>query len=306
MLTVGNPFGVGKTATVGIVSARHRDIGAGPFDDFLQLDAPINRGNSGGPSFNLKGQVIGVNTAIYSPSGGNVGIGFAIPSALAKSVISDLMKHGKVERGWLGVQIQAVTDELADNLGLDKAKGALIAMVVDGSPAYKAGLKQGDVILAVNGGAIERLKDLPRVIGHLEAGHRAKLTVWRDGTKLERTVTIGHQPKTQQMAAATHEDGGTVGGLRLAMIDDAARQAYGIGGDVYGVVVTGVQPGSPADNIGFTPGDVILKVGGKKVDAISDVTKAFDTARNDNKKSVLILVQRNGNQHFVALPLGNA
>ena len=203
VMAVGNPFGLGGTVTTGIISARGRDIHSGPFDDFLQIDAPINRGNSGGPTFNLDGQVIGINTAIYSPNGGSVGIGFAVPSNVAKTVVAQLEEHGKVSRGWLGVQIQEVTPAIAASLGLQGEHGALVAVVTPDSPGAKAGLKQGDVILSFNGNEVSRLRDLPRLVAETAPDTGAKMKVWRNGQTVELQATLGELPNTEQVASAT-------------------------------------------------------------------------------------------------------
>ncbi len=293
VLTIGNPFGLGQTATAGIVSARHRTIGAGPFDDFLQIDAPINQGNSGGPAFNLKGQVIGVNTAIFSPTGGNVGIGFAIPAGLAKRVIDDLKDDGKVVRGWLGVHIQKVTPELAASLRLDKARGALITRVTKGSPAAKAGLERGDVITDVNARGVTRLADLPRLIAAIAPGGQAALKIWRDGAEKTLAARLGAAPENPAVAAAESNE---IQGLRLA-----ARR----GGEP-GVLITRVKPGSAAERFGLVRGDVIHAVGSKRVVRPTDVARLVKNARVAKRKAVLLLISRGGAERFVALPLGDA
>ena len=248
VIAIGNPFGLGHTATSGIVSARHRNIGAGPYDDFLQIDAPVNRGNSGGPVFNVKGEVVGINTAIFSPNGGSVGIGFAIPASLAENVVAELEDDGKVDRGWLGVQIQPVGKDIAASVGLEGTAGAIVSSVLPGSPAANADLKQGDVILAVNGEAIETTGELPRVIAAIEAGETATLGVWRDGAEVMVRVEIGALKERAEVAAnatppAEAKPADTVLGMTLAELDDRTRRTHRIDREVEGVVVTNVMPG---------------------------------------------------------------
>ncbi len=259
-IAVGNPFGLGDTVTAGIVSARGRDIGAGPYDDFIQIDAPVNRGNSGGPTFNLKGEVIGINTAIFSPGGGgNVGIAFAIPASTATPVIEDLKDNGKVSRGWLGVQIQPVTEDIAASIGLDSAKGAIVADTLDSGPAGDAGLKSGDVILSVNGTAIDNARTLVHTIGEMKPDQSAKLEIYRDGEVKDVTVKLGQQPAGDQQVASNDQQDQQQGqtdtgelGLALAESQD-------------GVTVVDVAPGSEGDDKGIQRGDVILQAGGKDV-----------------------------------------
>ena len=235
VMAVGNPFGLGGTVTTGIISARGRDIHSGPFDDFLQIDAPINRGNSGGPTFNLEGQVIGINTAIYSPNGGSVGIGFAVPSNVAKTVVAQLEEHGKVSRGWLGVQIQEVTPAIAASLGLHGEQGALVAVVTPDSPGAKAGLKQGDVILSFNGNEVDHLRDLPRLVAATAPDTNATMTVWRNGQTVQLQATVGELANNEQVASATggrrrsnRRAGGSTGYAFLAIDEPAsARTARG-------------------------------------------------------------------------------
>lgn len=308
IVTIGNPFGLGQTATTGIISARHRNIGAGPFDDFLQIDAPINKGNSGGPAFNLKGEVIGVNTAIFSPSGGNVGIGFAIPSTQAKKIILALKENGSVERGWLGVHIQGVTDELASSLGLKAAKGALVSRVMPESPAKKAGLKRGDVILGVNDDVVAKLSDLPRLVANLAVGDKAVFNIWREGREMSLDAKIGKSSKVQKVAKLAPEtleklNPASVGGMKLAALDDRFRQSLGVEMVEGGVVITGVLPNSAAAETGLRQGDVILLVGNKAVSKPTDVTRTIDEAKKSDRRAVLLLVKRGGNERFVALPL---
>ncbi len=311
IVTIGNPFGLGQTATTGIISARHRNIGAGPFDDFLQIDAPINKGNSGGPAFNLKGEVIGVNTAIFSPSGGNVGIGFAIPSDQAKKIITDLKEDGSVERGWLGVHIQGVTEEFADSLGLDTAKGALVSRVMPKSPAQKAGLKRGDVVLGVNDKAVTKLRDLPRLVANLKVGEKAAFKVWRDGKEISLDAKIGKTQKTEQLAKldtdpSEKSNSQSVSGMKLAALDDRSRQSIGVETAEGGVVITDILPNSAAAEIGLHQGDVILSVGNKTVSKPTDVTRSIDEAKKNDRRAVLLLVKRGTNERFVALTLKKA
>lgn len=307
VIALGNPFGLGHTATTGIVSARGRDIGAGPYDDFLQIDAAINKGNSGGPTFNVRGEVIGVNTAIISPSGASAGIGFAVPSDMAKGVIAQLKATGKVARGWLGVNIQAVTADLAAGLGMDKPEGALVAGVTKDSPAAKAGLRQGDVIVAVDGNRIEQMRELPRLIAGIAAGTDTHLTVLRDGAKKAVTVNIGKMPETEKVASVQTDQGGEVKlGMTLATIDGDLRTRFHIPESVTGVLVVNVDPDGVAAEKGMRPGDVIRRISGTVATSPSSVAKAVETAANNKRKAVLVLVTRDGNDRYVALPLRDA
>ena len=308
VMAVGNPFGLGGTVTSGIISARQRDIHAGPYDNFLQIDASINRGNSGGPAFNMNGEVIGVNSAIYSPTGGSVGIGFAIPSSTAKTVIGELREHGKVERGWLGVQIQEVTPEIASGLGLDAAKGALVAAVTPDSPAAKAGLKQGDVILSVDGQNVDRLKDLTFHVAGRKAGDKVSMSVWRDGKKREMQASIAGMPAQVAQAGespAASEKTGALG-LALAPITPESRQRLGLDDETKGVVVTAVRPDSAAGQAGLRQGDVVVAVNQAAVTAPRQVSEQVDKARKDGRSTILVLIARGGTQQYVALPLGKA
>jgi serine protease Do len=298
VLAVGNPFGLGGTVTTGIISARGRDIGSGPYDDFLQIDAPINRGNSGGPSFNMDGEVVGINTAIYSPSGGSVGIGFAIPASTGQEVIASLKSNGKVVRGWLGVQIQPVTDDIAEGLNLSVKKGALVADVTDNSPALAAGIKTGDAILKMNGEDVADPRDLAKKVARFAPGKSVDLTIVRDGKTMDVSVEIGKMPANEQMANAqpaepSHTDLASLG-LRLAPAQDGQ-----------GVTVTDVAPDSPAADRGLRSGDVILEVAGKEVHDPADVRQALSGAKGAGKK-VVMLVRSGDNQRFVALPLGKS
>ncbi|MEP7031345.1 MAG: Do family serine endopeptidase [Pseudolabrys sp.] len=303
VVAVGNPFGLGGTVTAGIVSARGRDIGAGAYDDFIQIDAPVNKGNSGGPSFDTEGNVIGVNTAIFSPSGGSVGIAFAIPSDTVKNVISQLKDHGSVTRGWIGVQIQPVTPEIAESLGLKKAEGALVAEPQDGSPAAKAGIEAGDVITAVDGTEIKDARDLAKKIGSLAPKTSVKLTVLHKGATKSMTLTLGELPNTKEAnAKPENSDSGSVDLGKLGLTLAPASRVAGAGSE--GVVVTGVESSGVAADHGFATGDVILEVAGKSVSTPSDVRNGVTSARTDGKRSVLIRVKKGGNTRFVALPVG--
>ncbi|HYE52752.1 MAG TPA: DegQ family serine endoprotease [Azospirillaceae bacterium] len=300
VVAVGNPFGLGGTVTAGIVSARGREIGSGPYDDYIQIDASINRGNSGGPTFNADGQVIGINTAIFSPTGGSVGIGFAIPANLAKPVVEQLKATGKVDRGWLGVSLQAVTPELAEGLGLKEAEGALINSVQPNSPAAKAGLRQGDVVLKADGKEIEQSRDLARAIGSVASGTKVSLGVWRGGKVETLAVQVGEQPGSpQQVAKAGEAQGQDADGLELASLDATWRQRLGLEDDVSGVVVLDTRE----DVEGVREGDVIQSVNNEPVKNPADVAAQLDKARKDGRKSALLLVRRGPQSAFVALPL---
>jgi serine protease Do len=305
VVAVGNPFGLGGTVTAGIVSARGRDIGAGPYDDYIQIDAPINKGNSGGPAFDVNGNVIGVNTAIYSPSGGSVGIGFDIPAETAKLVVADLEKSGHVTRGWLGVQIQPVTAGIADSLGLKKAEGALVDQPQSGSPAAKAGVESGDVITAVNGTPVKDARDLARTIGMLAPDSSIKLDILRNGESKTMTLTLAQMPNDEQMARANTERPEPTNGVpHLGLSVAPASDVSGAGGK--GVVVTAVDPDGPAAEQGFQTGNVILDVGGKAVANAGDVRHALTEAKAQGKHDILMRVKMGDATRFVAMPLGNA
>ncbi len=311
VLAVGNPFGLGGTVTAGIISAHNRDIGSGPYD-YLQIDAAVNRGNSGGPSFDLDGNVVGMNTAIFSPSGGNVGIAFAVPAALVKEVVTELQSHGTVDRGWLGVVIQNVSDDIADSIGLAEAKGAMITKVTEDGPAAKQDLKPGDVIVEVNGEKIDDSRDLARKIAELHPDTDVKLAIVRYGDKRQVTMKLGTFPSNKKLAALEEDKPADTGeqmkdlGLSLA----PATKFPGAGEE--GVVITEVDPASDAADKGLKPGDVILEVAGVTVSNPSDVAagvkKALDGAKTTDKDTVKVLMQvKTGDQtRFVALSLKKA
>jgi serine protease Do len=303
VVAVGNPFGLDGSVTAGIVSARGRDIGAGPYDDFIQIDAPVNKGNSGGPSFDVNGNVIGVNTAIFSPSGGSVGIAFAIPADTVKTVVAQLRDKGAVTRGWIGVQIQPVTDEMTESLGLKTAEGALVAEVQPNSPAAKAGMASGDVITSVNGQQVKDAHELVRMIGAMAPQSSAKLTVMRKGKEQPVSVTLGELPKERQAQAAPAEQKKAEKaplGLTLAPAGSVA------GAGTEGVVVAEVRPDGPAAERGMKAGDVILDVGGTLVSTPADVKKVLGEARAANKSNVLMRIKSGDATRFVVLPTGNA
>src|SRR6476659_3656433 len=305
VLAVGNPFGLGGTVTAGIVSASGRDIGSGPYDDFIQIDAPVNKGNSGGPAFDVSGEVMGVNTAIYSPSGGSVGIAFSIPASTVKNVIAQLKDKGTVSRGWIGVQIQPVTSDIADSLGMKKAEGALVAEPQANGPAAKAGIESGDVITAVNGEQVKDAKELARTIGGLAPGAAVKLNVLHKGQDKVINLTLGQLPNTVEAKADLDKDKGRPSRgsdvPKLGMTVAPANSVAGAGKD--GVVVTEVDPKSAAAERGFKEGDVILEVAGKSVTNAGDVREAINAARTDNKNSVLMRVKTGASSRFVAVPL---
>jgi|HubBroStandDraft_6_1064221.scaffolds.fasta_scaffold40351_3 serine protease Do len=309
VVAVGNPFGLGGTVTTGIISARGRDIHTGQFDDFLQIDAPINRGNSGGPTFNLNGQVIGINTAIYSPNGGSVGIGFAVPSSVAQKVVGELEAHGKVERGWLGVQIQEVSPAIAASLGLKNDHGALVAVVTPDSPGGQAGLKQGDVILAFNGTDVAKLHDLPHLVTAAAPGSKADLTVWRDGHETSVALTLGEMPANPQVASAGSQEQqpsdnrADAMGLHLSALTNEVRHELNLGNEVHGVVVTRVENGSIGDNLGLARGDIIVSINQQPTKTPQEAADRLKQIANSPNKSALLLLNRHGVTQYLGVEL---
>jgi serine protease Do len=313
VMAVGNPFGLGETVTAGIISARNRNIDSGPYDDFLQTDASINKGNSGGPLFNMQGEVIGINTAILSPSGGSIGIGFATPSASVTPVIDQLEKYGETRRGWLGVRIQPVDDAIAESLGLGAARGALVAGVDEHGPAKPAGLAAGDVIVKFDGKDVKESRDLPRMVAALPVGASVEVVVVRKGQEIAKTVTLGRlEDGEKEMAKAEEEPNGAADsqasaralGMELSAISDDVRRTYKIKDSVKGVVVSAVEPNSAAADKGLRAGDVIEEVNQQAVEKPGDVSKSIDALKKAGKKSALLLVSNGaGDVRFVALAL---
>ena len=313
VLAIGNPFGVGTTVTAGIVSARGRDLDSGPFDDFIQIDAPINHGNSGGPLVNVNGDVVGINTAIYSPNGGSVGVGFAIPSDQAQKVVARLMKGGSIQYGYIGVQIQQVTPDVASAIGLEHISGALVSQVSDGSPAARAGIETGDVITSFAGQKVKDSKDLSRAVAGASPGSRETLDVWRKGKDVEISVRVGNGDDLQT-ASVTEEPGTSSAeqglrapaiGLGLTNITTAVRHAKKLAAHQHGALVASVNPAKGAAASGIQPGDIIVAVNSDKVKTARQVTQAISQAGKSGKKSVLLLVQRGGAQIFVAVPFAD-
>ena len=299
VVAVGNPFGLGGTVTSGIVSARGRDIGAGPYDDFIQIDAAVNHGNSGGPAFNLNGEVVGINTAIFSPSGGSVGIAFAIPASTAKDVVKDLMTTGTVDRGWLGVEIQPVNDEIAESLGLTGTKGALVSNAQDGGPGKAAGIKAGDVITEVDGRTVESPRELARIVGDTAPGKEVEVTLWRNGKSETVKLTLGELKPDQKQASLDQDESQPEQGDTLKDFGMTVTKSE----DGKGIVVTDVEPGSPADDRGIQAGDVIVAVNSTDISGAGDFNKVLTEAAKAGKKAVLVQVTRDDTNRFVALPV---
>ena len=307
VIAIGNPFGLGNTVTAGIISARARDINAGPFDDFIQTDASINRGNSGGPLFNLDGLVIGINTAIYSPSGGSVGIGFSVPSNLAKNVIHQLREYGETRRGWLGVRIQTVTDDLAESLNLDQVGGALVASVSPNSPAANAGLVVGDVILSFDGKSVTNMRRLPRIVAETQIEKPVKVEVWREGKLIVLDVIVGRLDEGQARATGSSKPDEPVLaeiaglGLTVSSLNTEVRKQFNLDADVEGVMVVRVDGTGSAAEKGVRPGDLIIEVAQRKILTPKDLLSTVDLEREKGKNTVLLLVDRQGDLQFVAV-----
>jgi serine protease Do len=312
VMAVGNPFGLGGTVTAGIVSARGRDIHEGPYDDFLQIDAAINQGNSGGPTFSTDGSVIGINTAIFSPSGGSVGIGFAIPSNLAKPIIAELKEQGHIDRGWLGVAIQPLTPDLTQGMGLSSDKGALVSSVQDNSPAAAAGLKSGDVVMRFGDRAIESPKDLSRAVAETASGATVPVKVWRDGS--EKTIEVKVAELKEEMASAQSGEESSPSasdtvdelGATLAPVNDLTRQQFGLSEDAKGVVIADLEQDSALAEQGVRPGDVIERVNDRKIANPADVAKALQEAQADKRSVAVMLIESDGNDRFVAVQISQS
>lgn len=313
VVAIGNPFGLGGTVTAGIVSARARDINAGPYDDFIQTDASINRGNSGGPMFNVSGEIIGINTAIFSPSGGSVGIGFAIPSALAKPVIDQIIQYGHTRRGWLGVRIQTVTPEIAESLGLASVEGALVASLTPKSPAEVAGLKPGDIITEFNGQKLNAMRQLPRIVAETPIGTDATVKYWRDSKEMSAKVKLGELEKAEEdglLATAPRSEASGVKvplvGLTLDGLNDLNRKDYEVPPEVEGVLVMSVDNMSEAAIKGLMEGDVLVEINQQPVSSAQNAADTFEKAKKAGKTSVLLLLNHAGDVRFVALKLDAA
>jgi serine protease Do len=312
VIAIGNPFSLGGTVTAGIVSARNRDIHSGPYDNYIQTDAAINRGNSGGPLFNLEGEVIGVNTAIMSPSGGSIGIGFAVPSKTALPVIDQLKQFGETRRGWLGVRIQQVTDEIAESLNIKPARGALVAGVDEKGPAKPAGIEPGDVIVKFDGKDIKEMRDLPRAVADTPVGKQSPVVIIRKGKEETKSVTLGRLEDGEKLAAVDPKKGGSPEatvvkkalGIDLATLNDELRKRYKIKDSVHGVVITGIDPNSPAAEKRLAPGDVIVAVQGENVASPDALQARVDQLKKDGRKVVMLLLSKpDGDTQFVALSL---
>lgn len=313
VVAIGNPFGLGGSASTGIISARGRDIRSGPYDDYIQVDAAINRGNSGGPLFNLRGEVIGINTAIYSPNGGSVGIGFSIPSSLAENVITQLRESGEVERAWIGVEIQTLTSDLAEGFGRDNDNGALVAKVTPDQPADNAGIKAGDIILSFDGEAIEEMRDLPRVVAQSAVGEKYKVEVWRNGRTKSLTIKTERYPDDDALAALgrgiapnqAEPESDEVLGAQLSDLTDELRDRYDIDDDLQGVVVVSVDRDGLAARNGITPGDVITSVNNTAVDSPEEVFEQISNAQAAERNTTPVLIEREGSSRFIPFRLGD-
>jgi serine protease Do len=300
-MAIGNPFGLDQTVTVGIVSAKWRKLGMGPYEDFIQTDAAINQGNSGGPLFNTRGEVVGVNTAIFSTSGGNIGIGFATPINLAKSVVRQLKEKGRVVRGWLGVIVQTVTPDLAKSFGLEQKEGALVADIDLKGPAAKAGIKKGDIIIAFNGTPIREMDQLPLLVAQTPVGSKGELTIIRDGKKISKTVEIG-ELLDEEGAAPAEETGSDDLGMDLEDMTETLARRYDIE-ETAGVLVTYVEPNSPAAEAGVRPGDIITQVNRKDIADLEEYNKTVSEVRKEKKNKLLLLITRGKTSQFVVIDL---
>lgn len=315
VIAIGNPFGLGGSVSAGIISARARDINAGPFDDFIQTDAAINRGNSGGPLFDIDGEVIGINSAIFSPSGGNVGIGFAVPTSLAQPVIMQLKETGHIKRGWLGVKIQTVTDEIAESLGLKKAKGALVLEITKDSPADKAGMLAGDVIVSFDNNDVTAMRKLPRIVAETEVGKKVPVVVWRKEQQKTLIVTVDELDENKEDMTSSdesEEESGSVeklepakkiAGIGIKDLDDELRKRFEVDKDLKGVLVIEVDPKSPAASKPIRMGDVITAINQEPVATADEAAKIIDKAKDSDRKSVLLLLNRSGETQFIAVPV---
>jgi serine protease Do len=308
VVAIGNPFGLGSTVTAGIVSARNRDIAAGPYDDFIQTDAPINRGNSGGPLFDMEGNVVGINSVIYSPSGGSVGIGFSIPSNMARQVIDQIEKFGVTRRGWIGVRIQQVTDDIAEGMGLPSSTGALVAEVTPGGPAAKAGVQPGDVIVSFDGKALPESRNLPRVVADTAIGKTATIDYIRRGQKMSAHITVAKlddadKDDDAKPVTAPAKPGAKLLGFSLGALDGAARTKYHLGPEIQGVLVTAVDPNSPAGDKNFRAGDVIVEMANTPVRSPDDVAHHLDADSKAGRKVEMLLINRAGSPTYVAMRL---
>ncbi len=312
VIAIGNPFGLGGSVSAGIISARSRSINAGPFDDFLQTDAAINRGNSGGPMFNMAGEVIGINTAIISPTGGNIGIGFAVPALQAQPVIEQLKTEGRIHRAWLGVKIQEVTDEIAESVGLDATKGALVLGITSASPAAKSDIKAGDIILSFDGKDISEMRKLPRIVAETKIGKKVDVKLWRGGEIKHATVTLGEMDESDEDAASKNQskpkkkpngvDSEEMLGMDLAAIDSGLINRFGLDKNAAGLLVLQVKAGSAASKQGIRYGDVITRVNTTLIKTLGDFKTALGQAKKSGRGYALVRVKRNEEEIFVTLP----
>jgi serine protease Do len=312
-MAIGNPFGLGGSLSVGVVSARNRDISAGPYDNFIQTDAAINRGNSGGPLFNMEGQVVGVNTAIISPSGGSIGIGFSIPAKTVVAVIGQLREFGETRRGWIGVRIQQLDDQIAETLGLGRTRGALVAGVTDNGPAAKAGMQSGDVVIRFDGQTIREMRDLPRVVADTAVGKTVEIVVMRKGKEEKLSITLGRLEDSEKAQQASAKAPGPEAqksatrrllGLELSTLTDDMRKRFKVKDNVKGVLVVSIERGSPLSDQRVQPGDVILEITGEAISSPADFQKRIDGLKKDGKKTALLLLSNSeGEQRFVPVQI---